>query len=304
MPHRTGAVRFFPSLSLGARGAALLATLSASGCGGGALPGLDPMATDGGPADLAGHGGRDLTALPSADLAAPRDLAAAGERFSFFVTSLEAMRKLSGSQDGFGGDLRFGEATGLAGADKICTRIADLSMPGSGRKGWRAFLSAATGGPNGGPAHAIQRIGNGPWYDRIGRLVAMGPDGLVPGPRPSGDPQVVNDLPNELGIPNRQGTDNHDTLTGSNRSGMYGGDPRTTCNDWSSAVGAAGRPIIGHSWPRNPNDLRNGGNWLSDHPAPGCAPGVNLIQNGPGNGAPIVGGGGGYGGIYCFALVP
>ena len=43
------------------------------------------------------------------------------------------MRELSGSQDGFGGDLRFGEATGLAGADKICTTIAEQSMPGSGR---------------------------------------------------------------------------------------------------------------------------------------------------------------------------
>ncbi len=32
------------------------------------------------------------------------------DRFSFFVTSLEAMRELSGSQDGFGGDLG-----GLAG---------------------------------------------------------------------------------------------------------------------------------------------------------------------------------------------
>jgi hypothetical protein len=53
-----------------------------------------------------------------------------GERFSFFVTSLEAMRRLSKSQNGFGGDLRYGEATGIAGADKICTEIAEFSLKG------------------------------------------------------------------------------------------------------------------------------------------------------------------------------
>ncbi|KFE64865.1 hypothetical protein DB31_1883 [Hyalangium minutum] len=65
--------------------------------------------------------------------------------FSFFVTSLEAMRQLSGSQNGFGGDLRFGEATGLEGADKICRTIAEMSEPGAGQREWRAFLSTSTG---------------------------------------------------------------------------------------------------------------------------------------------------------------
>jgi hypothetical protein len=251
--------------------------------------------------DGAVGGARDL-AMP----ANPPDLAMNGglPRFSFFVTSLAAMRELSGSQNGFGGDLRFGEATGIAGADKICTTVAEKSMPGAGAKGWRAFLSASQGGDSGGPTHAIERIGSGPWYDRTGRLVAMNTAGLVPGPRPAGDAAIANDLPAEDGVPNHMGVDDHDTLTGSNQQGRFGGDMRSTCADWTSAVGAAGRPTIGHSWPRNPNDLRNGGNWLSDHPAPGCAAGVNLIQNGGGDGTPIVGGGGGYGGIYCFALQP
>jgi len=34
-------------------------------------------------------------------------------------------------------------------------------MPGSGVKGWRAFLSTTT-------EDAIDRIGEGPWYDRVG----------------------------------------------------------------------------------------------------------------------------------------
>jgi hypothetical protein len=65
------------------------------------------------------------------------------EHFSFFVTSYAAIQRLSGSPDGFGGDLRYGQADGLGGADKICTEIADSSMPGSGATGWRAFLSVA-----------------------------------------------------------------------------------------------------------------------------------------------------------------
>jgi hypothetical protein len=88
--------------------------------------------------------------------------AGTGARFSFFVTSLAAMRELSGSQQGFGGDLRFGEATGLAGADKICRTIAEKAAPGAGQKTWRAFLSASAGGPGGGPVHAVERVARGP----------------------------------------------------------------------------------------------------------------------------------------------
>jgi hypothetical protein len=84
------------------------------------------------------------------------------DKFSFFVTSLKAMVELSKSENGFGGDLRFGETgegAGLRGADKICTAIAEKSMPGN-NKTWRAFLSA-TKGADGQPVHAIDRIGEG-----------------------------------------------------------------------------------------------------------------------------------------------
>ena len=118
------------------------------------------------------------------------------EPFSFFVTSLKAMQELSGNEDGFGGDLRFGETgagAGLRGADKICTTIAEASMPGNG-KTWRAFLSA-TKGEDGEPVDAITRIGNGPWYDRVGRLVAANKADLVQ-ERPEGaDEAIIDDLP-------------------------------------------------------------------------------------------------------------
>jgi hypothetical protein len=233
------------------------------------------------------------------------------EKFSFFVTSLEAMRELSKNENGFGGDLRYGEATGLAGADKICTEIAEKSMPGSSAKVWRAFLSAKAGGPNGEVVHAKDRIGEGPWYDRTGRVIAMDLSSLLQ-TRPGGaDPAIIDNLPNERGEPNRtsEEVDNHDTLTGSNERGEYSGGE--TCSDWTTTMNPAstgtqqggprggGRgPMCGHTWP-----AQSGQSWIRAHNAPGCAPSVNLVQTGPGMGEGV-GSSGGYGGIYCFALNP
>jgi hypothetical protein len=206
--------------------------------------------------------------------------------FSFFVTSLEAIVRESKSDKGFGGNLG-----GLAGADAICTRIAEAAVPGSGAKGWRAFLSTTT-------VNAIERIGSGPWYDRNDKLVASNTAGLLQ-ERPAGE-TTVNDLPNELGLPNRAGTgtgmdDNHDTITASNTQGKWDGG--ATCDDWTLASGSDG-PRVGHSWPAN-----SGKSWMQAHTAPGCAPSVALMQTGGGSGDGI-GNGGGYGGFYCFALMP
>jgi len=205
--------------------------------------------------------------------------------FSFFVTSLEAIRRESKNQNGYGGNLG-----GLTGADAICTRIAEAAMAGSGAKGWRAFLSTSA-------ANAIERIGNGPWYDRNDKLVANDTAGLLQ-ERPSGA-TTIND-PNELGLPNRAGTgtgmdDNHDTITGSNTQGKWDGG--ATCSDWTSATGSDG-PRVGHSWP-----AQSGKSWIQAHTAPGCEPSVALVQMGGGSGNGI-GNGGGYGGFYCFALKP
>jgi hypothetical protein len=223
------------------------------------------------------------------------------------------MQRLSKTPEGFGGDLRYGEATGLAGADKICSEIAESSMPGASAKVWRAFLSAKAAGPGGSVVHAKDRIGEGPWYDRTGRLVAMDLSSLLQ-TRPSGaDPTIADNLPNELGEPNRPDpdVDNHDTVTGSNEVGEYSGG--ATCEDWTTtttpaaAAGSSGGgmrggssrgPMCGHSWP-----AQSGQSWIRAHNAPGCAPSVSLVQMGGGSGDGI-GNGGGYGGIYCFALSP
>jgi hypothetical protein len=214
------------------------------------------------------------------------------------------MRRLSGKDEGFGGDLRFGEATGLEGADKICRTLAEESMTGAGQKEWRAFLSTTT-------VNAIDRVGDGPWYDRLGRTVAATKSDLLE-ERPGGaDTAIVDDLPNEEGIPNHTDgspgcsgnacPDNHDTLTGSKADGTWDGE--STCDDWTSTE-AEGRPRVGHSWP-----AQSGMNWIQAHATAGCAAGVNLVQGGGGKGTDPGGGAsvgalGGYGAIYCFALSP
>ena len=234
-------------------------------------------------------------APPIPDAAPPEPDAELNRRFSFFVTSLEAIRELSRSEHGFGGN--FG---GLAGADGICQTIA--RGVGQGHKEWRAFLSVTDDG-DGNQVHAIERIGEGPWYDANGRLVSENIAGLM-GDRPDGDERSILDLPTEHGLPVSEYGDAHDVPTGSNQQGRLNSrDPETTCNDWTSDD-AIGQNVVmcGHTFPRR-RPVGRGANWMSDHPLRGCTPGVNLIQNGPGEGT-CIGCSGGYGGLYCFALSP
>ncbi len=232
--------------------------------------------------------------------------------FSFFVTSLVRMQELSNNSLGFGGDLRYGEADGLTGADKICAEIAEKSMPGASAKQWRAFLCTSS-------VNAIDRIGEGPWYDRLGRMLALNKTALMNERPTGGDATIADDFPNEDGVPNHQPdplqaeVDNHDFLTGCNKNGaIY--SQTATCADWTSTATNIGKPRVGHSWPRTmlvTNDIQSPppgdqdmADWRSALDESGCAPGINLLETGgPGNDG-TVGSGGGYGGIYCFALVP
>ncbi len=239
---------------------------------------------------------------------------AATAKFSFFVTSWAALQKLS-TADGFGGDLRFGETgagAGLRGADKICATIAETSMPGAGAKGWRAFLSAADDG-TGKQVNAIDRIGTGPWYDRLGRLFGNTVTDINATRPANADAAIKNDFPNEDGVPNHQpdatiaAVDNHDMLTGSTTAGkLY--DKTATCLDWTSAQGnltTEGKPRVGHSWPRSGGGQGDSNSWMSALTESGCAPGANLKeQGGPLKDSVTVGSGGGYGGFFCFALTP
>jgi hypothetical protein len=223
------------------------------------------------------------------------------ERFSFFMASQAGLGRLAGNPNGFGGDLRFGKADGLSGADEICRQLAEASMPGNG-KTWRAFLSV-TKGPDGTPVNAIDRVGEGPWYDRRQRLFAMNKAALM-STRPLGaDPVIIDDFPNEDGVPNHNpGTgiiDNHNTLTGSSTDGkVHSGGLSATCQDWTSAKADGGKPQCGVSWPRLWLV-----HWISAIPEGGCAPGATAPGKESGM-AGTVGALGGYGGFYCFALTP
>jgi hypothetical protein len=239
--------------------------------------------------------------------------------FSFFVTSQAGMYGLPAGEfapapsatDGYGGNLG-----GLAGADEICTMLARASNPGD-RKTWRAFLS--TSAFDGSEAvDAIDRIGPGPWYDYNGSLFAATLEDALPSSnngRPDGDPQLSGMFTDENGedIRPSQQIDNHDTLTGSGQNGRLFDDGEggriATCENWTSSTvrgdegnmfGDGGQVPVGHSWPRSNN---NGRNWVQDHTINGCEPGADIDG---GAGAPAgdfrVGAGGGYGGIYCFAL--
>jgi len=246
-------------------------------------------------------------------------------KFSFFVTSYKAIKELSGSANGFGGDLRYGESgagAGLRGADKICAAVAERSMSGAAAKQWKAFLSV-TADENGKPVNAIDRIGTGPWYDRMGRLLANNQTELL-AERPTGaDAAIKNDFPNEDGVTNHNPdltgeVDNHDMITGSNASGqLY--SATATCKDWTTAVSSGnGKPRVGHSWPRLGGGGMGGGvsggpsmggdgsinHWISALDEAGCAAGVNLVETGPPGNDGKIGSGGGYGGFYCFALIP
>jgi hypothetical protein len=245
-----------------------------------------------------------------------RMLKTATPKFSFFVTSMKALQDLAGP-NGFGGDLRFGETgpgAGLRGADKICATIAERSMPGSSVKGWRAFLSVSSD-TYGKRMDAINRVGPGPWYDRVGRMVAPAKADLL-GVRPkNGDPTIQVDLPNENGIPNHKpdpskpAVDNHHTVTGSNANGLLQSSS-STCKDWTTSNGASsnGHPACGFSWPRPGGGTGPyaGQNWMTSYDAPGC--GAKMEVSGDPPVAPPeatgIGDGGGYGGFYCFALNP
>jgi hypothetical protein len=239
--------------------------------------------------------------------------------FSFFATSQAGLFGLPAGEfapapsatDGYGGNLG-----GLAGADEICTMLARASNPGD-TKTWRAFLSTSTfGGAE--AVDAIDRVGPGPWYDYNGLLFAQTTADLLPASnngRPDGDPELANMFTDENGedIRPAQNIDNHDTLTGSGADGRLFDDNAdgrvATCENWTSStlrgaqgnmMGNGGQVPVGHSWPRTNN---NGRNWISDHTVNGCEPGADVDG---GAGAPAgdfrVGAGGGFGGIYCFAL--
>jgi hypothetical protein len=191
---------------------------------------------------------------------------------SFFVTSTRSTT---------------GNVGGLRGADSRCQNLATAA--GVGNKTWRAYLSVERDTDNGNqPTNARNRIGNGPWFNAKGAMVAAN---LTELHARKGDSTVFVD---ERGQPiNGQWSGSpspveHDIMTGSQADGtLLAG---MTCGDWTSdSTTTQGQ--VGHSDGLGPNGDTSGAlsSWNSAHANQNCA-----------NTAPR----GGAGRIYCFASKP
>ena len=186
---------------------------------------------------------------------------------SFFVTSSNPK----------GGNLG-----GLAGADQVCQALAKTA--GAGNKTWRAYLSTST-------VDAKSRIGNGPWYNFKGELIAQNVADLHTADKNkiSGETALTEKgtVPNYLKMVDGKAAPaaqplQHDILTGTNEDGTKNAD---TCNNWT--VGdASAKAMLGHADRLGRNPGLN--SWNDIHASQGC--GQEQL-------APT----GGAGMLYCFA---
>lgn len=183
----------------------------------------------------------------------------------FFVTSV-------GMGDG-------GNLGGLKGADAHCQKLAEAA--GSKGRTWRAYLSTQEEGKRG--LSARYRIGQGPWYNANGDLIAVDIDQLHINPnlvKRTAVDENGNRIKGRGDKPNE-----HDILTGSMADGMAyfpWEKADRTCSNWTS--NAQGQATVGH------HDRHGGGNvsWNAAHQSRGCSQ-EGLRRTG----------GAGY--LYCFA---
>src|ERR1051325_10752253 len=146
---------------------------------------------------------------------------------SFFVT---------GAGPGKGADLG-----GIEGADQHCQTLA--ARHGAGGKTWRAYLStqAADGKP---AVNARDRIGNGPWQNFKGTVVATSVDDLHSANNKLSFENSLSErgflIPGVGFAPNR-----HDVLTGSQADGRaFPAGGERTCKNWTSST--QGTAMVGH----------------------------------------------------------
>ena len=187
----------------------------------------------------------------------------------FFVTSV-------GVGDG-------GNLGGLEGADAHCEALA--AKAGSENRIWRAYLS--TQATDAGPAvNAHDRIGEGPWANAKGVVMAANLDDLMYN---NSNLHYENSL-DENGETVNSGAsgdtpNRHDVLTGTTLAGTApDGEEDLTCSNWTS--NSDGRALVGHH--DRFSRTTPGSPWNNAHQSRGCSP-ENLQASG------------GAGLFYCFA---
>jgi hypothetical protein len=204
--------------------------------------------------------------------AAPPQLPQA-PNMTFFVT---------GAGPGKGADLG-----GIEGADRHCQTLA--ARHGAGGKTWHAYLS--TQEDAGKPAiNARDRIGNGPWQNFKGTVVATSVDDLHSDNNKLNFDNSVSErgfiIPGVGYAPNR-----HDALTGSTADGKAfpAGEDRT-CKNWTSST--QGTAMLGHIDRKGLRDDAPARSWNASHPSRGPEGGCSQSD---------LRGTGGDGLFYCFA---
>jgi hypothetical protein len=192
----------------------------------------------------------------------------------FFITS-------AGS--GNGADLG-----GLAGADAHCQKLA--AAAGAGGRTWRAYLSVPGRFPSANAAgvasvNARDRIGQGPWYNAKGQLIARNLEHLHDGNLISKE-SALDERGNV--VKGRGDTPNeHDILTGSRADGTaFAPQTDTTCKAWTSS--SEGSAIVGHHDRTGPLPENWAKSWNFSHQSAGCSQEA-LVRTG------------GAGRLYCFA---
>jgi hypothetical protein len=173
-----------------------------------------------------------------------------------------------------------GNLGGLAGADAVCQSLAKAA--GVGGKTWHAYLSTST-------VDAKSRIGNGPWYNFKGELIAQNVADLHTADK--NKISAATALTEKGTVPNYLAGNppaavaqplQHDILTGTNEDGTKNAD---TCKDWT--VGdASAKAMLGHADRLGRNPGVN--SWNQIHASQGCG----LEQLAPTGGAGL---------LYCFA---
>jgi hypothetical protein len=193
---------------------------------------------------------------------------AQGPDMTFFVTSVGK---------GNGADLG-----GLEGADAHCLALAKAA--GSPHTNWRAYLSTTAPGGEAG-VNARDRIGNGPWHNAKGAVVATSVEDLH-SPSSNINKQTALTEKGEVVSGRGDAVNMHDILTGSDPAGNYstaGGD--TTCGNWTKS--GEGSAIVGHHDRVGLKETRHMTSWNSSHGTRGCSQ-ENLQSTG------------GAGLFYCF----
>ncbi|MEA2905087.1 MAG: hypothetical protein QOI12_2474 [Alphaproteobacteria bacterium] len=188
---------------------------------------------------------------------------------TFFVTS---------AGPGKGADLG-----GLTGADAHCQALAQAA--GAGGKTWRAYLSSNSA-QQGGAVNARDRIGNGPWKNHKGVVIATSVADLHSANNKVSKATAVNEKGEAVKV--RGDTPNmHDILTGSDMEGKaFAGNLNLTCNNWSSST--FGSAMLGHVDREGNSDTVFQRSWNAAHMSRSCSQ-PDLIATG-GNGL-----------FYCFA---